>query len=379
MSNLDIIIIGAGMTGASIAYEVSKYANVLLLEREEHPGYHSTGRSAAAFIPSYGRDNPALKALTDASLDFLLNPPDEFSPSTFLKRRGLLTLAREENSALLVNEYELLKSVAPNIQQLTDNQLQTFEIPLTSAYRRNALFEPDVYDIDVHGLHQSYLKGFVSNGGALLCNCEVISSEYSKNAWQVNVRTGTQNISHKAPIVVNASGAWGDKIAEISNIAALDLTPMRRTAILLAPPKSVDVSNWPLAMAAGEHYYFKPDAGKIMLSPADEHPCAPSDVQPEELDIAYAAHFAEKSLGLDHSSINHTWAGLRTFTPDRTPAIGYTADHPGFFWSVGQGGHGIQTAPAAAQLAAHLLLGNEQPSTLQKQDFQASWVTPERF
>lgn len=375
METFDIIVIGAGIAGASVAAQVSDQARVLLLEREERPGYHSTGRSAAAFIPSYGCDNPSLRLLTECSLQFLQRPPQIFQAKSLLYRRGLLTLRPTGKKCLDSDELERLQGLFPDIVR-ADSDFIRRQIPILRwNYASDGWYEPNVFDMDVHALHEGYLRTFRKLGGSLVNRCDIQGIERSNGLWCVE----TPEASYSAAVLVNAAGAWADGVARLAKVDGIGLTPLRRTAVLLDPPAGCDVSGWPLVMASDGTFYLKPDAGLILASPADEHPSPPCDAQPEELDIAYAVHFAQQALQLKVRQVKHSWAGLRNFVADRTPVIGFAAEADGFFWLAGQGGHGIQTAPAVARLAADLLLHNRIPTDLEKSGFDASWVSPTRL
>ena len=375
METFDIIIIGAGMAGASVAAEVSGGARVLLLEREEQPGYHSTGRSAAAFIPSYGYDNPSLRALTNCSLDFLMDPPEIFQTKALLHRRGLLSLCPPGETAAVEQELAHLQEGIPNIVRVDHDDIKRHLPIAKDDYAVAGWYEPDVFDMDVHALHEGYLRTLRQQGGRLVNKVDITALERRAGAWCVE----TPEASYSAPLLVNAAGAWADEVAGLAGIDGIGLMPLRRTAVLLDPPAGCDVSGWPLVMASDGSFYLKPDAGLILASPADEHPSQACDAQPEELDIAYAVHFAQEALQLEVRSVKHSWAGLRNFVADRTPVIGFAPNSEGFFWLAGQGGHGIQTAPAAARLAASLLLHNEMPADLQRAGFDPGWVSPRRL
>ena len=372
----DVIVIGAGIAGASVAAELAKHQRVLILEREEQPGYHSTGRSAAAFIPSYGASNPALRILTACSKPFYDDPGDGFCESPLLHVRGLLTLFEGEGCENALDEYLALNAQLPGAVTEIESVEVRQRLPLIrDNWSQGAWFEPGVADIDVHSLHQAYLRAAAAEGADRTERAEVMGIDYRRGLWSVNTTRG----SFSAARIVNAAGAWADSIAEMAGVEPLGLQPLRRTAVLLRPPESVDVGNWPLAYAHDDSFYVKPDAGMLLVSPADEHPSQPCDAQPEEIDIAYAVHFIEQALDISVSNVEHSWAGLRTFAADRTPVIGEDPTVSGFFWVAGQGGHGIQIAPAAARLAAALFEGQPVPPDLAEAGFEKHWVGVERF
>ncbi|MGI9325377.1 MAG: NAD(P)/FAD-dependent oxidoreductase [Pseudomonadales bacterium] len=375
MNDYDVIVIGAGIAGASIASEIAADLRVLLLERESQPGYHATGRSAAAFIPSYGHNNPSLRGLTLASYAFLSQPPSAFCNVALLRRRSLLTVCPPGEGATIKTEYKHLSSFVPNLTMLEAPAAQALVPLLRDDYAQVAMLERDVFDIDVDALHQGYLRSISARDGVVHCRAEVQTMKRKDGVWHI----GTTQGAFRAPIAVNAAGAWADELARKAGVQPIGLAPMRRTAVLLKPPAGIDVSDWPLVLCNDESFYFKPDAGLILISPADEHPSAATDAQPAELDVAYAVHFAELALQLENPRVQRTWAGLRSFVADRTPVVGFDPESDGFFWLCGQGGHGIQTAPATARLAASLLLDKSLPEDLLAADFDPAWVSPARL
>jgi len=374
MANYDVIVIGAGMAGASIAYELSADRRVLLLEREEHPGYHATGRSAAVYIPTYDFQLTPLFLLTRASREFLEAPSPDFSEFGFLKPRGLIMVCQQEQVVALKATYQALASVWPGVELVDGSFMRKLVPVLSDAYAACGIFERDVFDIDVHALHEGYLRGFKRRGGETICKAAVQSIARSAANWSVTTEEG----SSEAPVVVNAAGAWADEVAALAGVAPVGLQPLRRTAILVDPPAGVCIDEWPGIADFGGQFYFKPDAGLILASPADETPSSPCDAQPEELDVAYAAHFAQEALGLQVRRVKHSWAGLRSFVEDRCPVVGFAPDSDGFFWLAGQGGHGIQIAPATARLAASLVRGETVPADLRELGFDAASVSPAR-
>ena len=361
------------MAGASVAFELAAECRVLVLEAEEQPGYHATGRSAAAYIPSYGFENLALRSLTLASRATLESPGATFHGDSFLKHRGLLSLAREDRLEELKALYEAQAQALPDIEWVDREFLRTAIPLLQEPYLAGAIYERDVFDIDVHGLHEAYLKGLRHRNGDCETNARVQAMTFLDGVWCVETGAG----SFSAPVVINAAGAWADQLATLAGVSPVGIRPLRRTAILLETP--VDTDGWPLAMETGIGFYFKPDAGLLLVSPADETESPACDAAPEEIDIAYAAHYAEEALAMQVRQVKHSWAGLRSFAPDRTPVIGFDKGVEGFFWMAGQGGHGIQIAPAAAELAAALITERDLPLALSDQGFDPAWVAPERL
>lgn len=372
----DVIVVGAGMAGASVSAELSAEGKrVLLLEKESQPGYHSTGRSAAAFIPSYGSHRPPLNALTRASLPFFAATPNDFSHLALLRRRGLLTIMNQMSDATANTlASDIGRAIGAHVPVIQGDEVRA-KIPLLGSEWDRAVFEENVFDIDVDGLLQAYLKQCRTNADFRLESARVQALNFEAGQWLVT----TDHDTFTAPVVVNAAGAWADELAKLAGIAPKGLQPLRRTAVLIKLPQGVSVEHWPMVLAADESFYLKPDAGLLLASPADEHPSLPCDARPEELDIAYAAHYAEQALGIKVDTVTASWAGLRTFAPDRVPVVGFDAAIPGFFWLAGQGGYGIQTAPAMAKLSAALICADEVPEALRTLGFQAEWVSPQRF
>jgi D-arginine dehydrogenase len=237
-----------------------------------------------------------------------------------------------------------------------------------------AALEPGACDIDVHALHQGFLRMAKAAGAIVVANAELVSLERGAN-WHITTSAG----DFEAEVVVNAAGAWAEELARMAGATPVGLKPLRRTAISIEPPGGLNVSHWPGVFAADESFYFKPDAGNLLASPGDETPSAPCDAQPEELDIAVCVDLIERATTLSISRVVRSWAGLRTFTPDRSPVVGYALECAGFFWLAGQGGYGIQTAPALSEVAASLALGRPIPAHILAEDLTAEALIPARF
>jgi|TARA_B100002003_G_scaffold250234_1_gene288897 D-arginine dehydrogenase len=369
----DFIVIGAGIAGASAAYFLSASGTVILLERESQPGYHSTGRSAAIFTETYG--NETIRALTRTSRAFLADPPHGFADQPLLLARGLLYIASENQRTQLEHSYRTAHKLVDSVQRLSVAEALDLIPVLKEHALAAAVYEPDAMDIDVAALHQGYLKGLAVNGGTVLTGAEVTGLDRTGSGWQVTTRIG----SYLAEVVINAAGAWCDVIAEMASAGKMGLKPLRRTVILFDPPDDMDSGGWPFCVDIDDGFYFKPYAGKILASPADESPTPPCDAQPEEIDVATAAALIEGSTSLEVTRISHKWAGLRTFSSDSTPIVGFDRELPGFFWLAGQGGYGIKTSPALGRIAAELIVNREIPRNFRSAGIQEQRLAPERF
>jgi D-arginine dehydrogenase len=359
MQTCDVLIVGGGIAGASAAYEIAPFAKVILLERESQPGYHTTGRSAAVFAPAYG--NRVIRALTAASHTFYQERAGGLADRPVLAPRGALFVARQDQlGALDALQAEIAPEV-PDLERLDAAQLCARVPALRTDYVAGGLYDPSSMDMDVAAIHQGYLKGFRARGGIVVTDAEVIAIANDAAPWRVETRAGP----FEAAVLVDAAGAWADDLATMAGVAPLGLAPMRRTAILFEASTLPDPT-WPAVVDADEAFYFKPESGLLLGSPADETPMPPCDVQPEELDVAIAIDRIERATTFRVTHVRRKWAGLRTFAPDRTPVVGMEESAPGFFWLAGQGGYGIQTAPALARAAAELLVEGVLPDDLSR-------------
>lgn len=369
----DFLVIGAGIAGASISYELARTARVCLLEREERPGVHSTGRSAALFAPSYG--GKEIRAATRASRAFFDAPPPGFSDHPLLLQRGCMYVAREDQRARLHRMADEIRASGGRVS-LVEAAAARAQVPLLRAdYLAEAALDHDAMDIEVDALHQGFLRGARAAGVELRTETAPQAAEWRGDRWTVRLAGG----EIEARVVVNAAGAWADEVARLFGGAPVGLQPLRRTALLVDPPAGCDIRGWPAVIDADEEFYFKPDAGKLLLSPADETPSAPVDAQPEELDIAIGVDRVQAALDLEVRRVSHSWAGLRTFAPDRVPVVGFDPVAPGFFWCAGQGGYGIQTAPAMGRTAAALALGLAAPDDVLAEGLEPANLSPARF
>jgi D-arginine dehydrogenase len=345
----DIVVIGAGMAGASVAAHLAKHASVRLLEMEPQPGYHSTGRSAAVFFEHYG--NNAVRALTRASREFFSSPGADFSAIALLKPRPVLMIARTGQSDALSGFLEAAAG-ATGIEVKTGTETRALHPLLRSDGLLGGAYISNSGDIEVHGLHQGYLRLLQSRRGALTTGAQVTHLERSRGIWTVS----TVRDTFRAEVVVNAAGPWAGQVGKLADAIDVGLQPRKRTACLIKPPPDQMIEDWPMLVDAGEEFYLKPDAGMLLLSPADETSCEPCDAQADDLDIAMAVDRIERATTLNVTRVTHKWAGLRSFVQDRSPVVGFDPIQPGFFWHAALGGYGIQTAPALSRTAAALAM-----------------------
>lgn len=370
MKQFDVAIIGAGIAGASIASEIGAERSVLLLEAEDHPGYHSTGRSAAFWTETYG--GPRIQPLTSASRAFLDNPPADFSPSGFLRPRGAINIGREEQQNLADRFLADFSDSGLSMDRWSWEQVVSL-IPDLKPMWKHAIHEPDCCDIDVAALHGAYLRDARRKAVELICRAPVTQIRKNDRGWEL---TAGETIYH-ATVLVNAAGAWADSIAGLAGAKPVGIQPLIRNMVQIEtdPPSSPDM---PLVVGLDGSFYFKPESGgDYWLSPHDEIPSEPGDVAPDELSVATAIDRFEKVLDVRVKRVSRKWAGLRSFAPDRLPVIGFDSAAGDFFWFAGQGGFGIQTAPAAAKLARSVLLGETPDASLHAID--ASLYAASRF
>jgi D-arginine dehydrogenase len=386
MQEVDVVICGAGIAGASLAWRLAGGASrvrgprepaprVLLLEREAQAGVHATGRSAAMFMESYGP--PQVRALTRASRDFYTLPPPGFTTVPLLHRRGVLYVATPEQLPLLEADWAEMQHAYPRVQRLSADEALA-RVPCLRADRlAGAIAEPDATDLDVHALHQGFLQGARFAGVGLRFGAELVEGRCAPDGgWSITLADGSRLA---AATLVNAAGAWADELAQRCGVAPLGLEPRRRSAFTFRGPEGVDSTAWPAVVDIEERWYFKPDAGHLLGSPANADPTHPHDVQPEALDIATGIHGIESATTLTIPRPIATWAGLRTFAPDGEIVIGPDAAQPAFFWLAGQGGYGLQSAAGASLLAATLLRGEPLPADLAAQGVSVEAVSPRRF
>jgi D-arginine dehydrogenase len=349
----DAIVIGAGIAGATAAAHLAASRRVALLEAEESAGYHATGRSAAIWIRNYG--SPDARILTAASRGFFEAPPPGFADAPLMRPRPVVHLAPPDQA----DHLRAMIAEGDDMREIAVAEVQAMVPALRPGYAAMAAIESDCFDIDVAAMHQGFLRQARAAGGVLALRARAGRIWRAGGLWHAQTAAGDV---FAAPVVVNAAGAWGDEVAAIAGLAPIGLQPKRRTACIV-DPGAHDCADWPLLGDAGHGWYVRAEARrKLMVSPADETDTAPCDAQPDEYDVAVAVDRMQQALDIPVARIEHRWAGLRTFTPDRGLAIGQGTER-GFFWMVGQGGYGMQTAPAAGALLAALVAG-EDPGAL---------------
>ena len=370
----DAVIVGAGIAGASFAHALAPHARVLLLEREAHPGVHSTGRSAAMFMESYGP--PQVRALTRASRAFYEQPPAGFAEAPILSARGALYAAWQGQQVALDALLGTLTDTGSVVSRIdADECLQRVPV-LRADGLLGGVLEVDAMDIDVHALHQGFLRGARRAGAALWTDAELVQARAASGRWQLELaggrRVGTRTL-------VDAAGAWADELAQRCGVAPLGIQPKRRSAFTFAPPAGTDVRPWPTVADVDERWYFKPDAGQLLGSPANAEPVDPHDVQPEEMDIALAIDRIERMTTLTIRRPSRTWAGLRSFVADGDLVGGFDDELPGFFWLAAQGGYGIQTSPAMGETCAAIVRGLPLPAHVTRLGLTAAVLSPARL
>jgi D-arginine dehydrogenase len=347
LHNFDAIVIGAGIAGATAAAHLAPSRRVALLEAEDSAGYHTTGRSAAIWILNYGP--PDVRALSGASRVFFEAPPEGFPP--LARARAIVNIAPPEQAAKLA----AMLAGGIGMEAISVAEVAAMVPPLRPGFAAAATIERDAFDIDVAALHQGFLRVAQSLGGTLALRSRAGRIWRADGLWHAETSTGDV---FAAPILVNAAGAWGDEVATLAEVAPIGLQPKRRTALII-DPGPYDCADWPLLGDAADSWYLRPEARrKLMLSPADETDSPACDARPEEIDIAIAIDRMQQALDIPVNRVEHSWAGLRTFTPDGSLAIG-EGGAPGFYWMCGQGGYGMQTAPAAGALLAHIVDGTD--------------------
>ncbi len=372
-ADVDVAIVGAGIAGASAAYFLAPQASVLLLEREAQPGYHTTGRSAALFSEAYG--NAVVRALTRASRSFFESPPAGFAHAPLLAPRGHLLFGRADQRILLEEAATDMAATGTRVQMLSGARVRALVPALRERHAHAGVLDAAAQDVDVHALLQGFLRGARARGARVVAGAELLAAEFSAGRWHL----ATRDAEYSAGVLVDAAGAWADAVARLAAVTPLDLQPLRRTAVVFECGRHAGARDWPMAVSADESLYFRPEAGNFLASPADETLSVPCDAQPEELDVAMLVERLQAATSFDIRRINAKWAGLRTFAADRSLVAGFDDHQRFFFWLAGQGGYGIQTAPAMGMLAAALVTASGLPGAIRDQGVTPDVLAPLRL
>jgi D-arginine dehydrogenase len=368
-TKFDIIVIGAGIAGASIAAHLAAEAKVAILEMEDRPGYHTTGRSAASYEPNYGP--PPMLAFTRASAAFFKNPPLGFADGPLLTPRSSLFLEAEGQHHFT----EKLLAHGANLEEISEHQATALYPILRQGYAKRSFLDSHTGDLDVDLLHRGYLRMFKAAGGTLAASNLAKTIVRQNSIW--NIITPFEQFS--APIIVNATGAWGDEIAKLAGVKPIGLTPKRRSIGVIQVNGHPDFANWPMVTDNAETWYAKPQSGKLIVSSADATPVEPHDAYADDMAIAEGIERLMTATTLEVTHLDHSWGGLRSFAPDGNPVIGFDPSTEGFFWLIGQGGYGIQSAPALSRAAAALALRKPIPIDVLEAGLNRIDILPDRL
>jgi D-arginine dehydrogenase len=370
---LRILVIGGGIAGASAAFELASHAKVTLLEREPVAGYHTTGRSAALFSETYG--NAAIRALSTASRSFFERPPEGFAEHELLTPSGSLIIGHEGNVEAMAEQAAVYKALTPSVRSLTPDEAIALVPILKRDWIAAAILEPDSRHMDVNAIHMGYLRGLKSRGGQIALSEGVMACGKTAAGWRVTTSAGH---AFEADVVVNAAGAWADEVGALAGADPIGLEPKRRTAAIVPAPAGTDSAHWPFVVDFNEEFYFKPESGRILISPADETLSPPCDAYPEDYDVALAIDRIQQAADFPVTRVERSWAGLRSFVADHTPVSGFDGHVDGFYWLAAQGGYGIQTAPAMAMAASALVRGLKMPAEIAALGVTAETLSPVR-
>ncbi len=369
----DFLIIGAGIAGASAGYRLAEHGSVIVLEREDRPGYHTTGRSVAVYTEAYGPH--VIRALAIAGGSFFTDPPEGFTQVPLCHPHGLLFVAREDQRAALDEALAAVQGLSSSIHAVSAEEAVRRVPVLRPDYLAAAFLDPNTMALDVDAIHQGYLRGLRQRGGEVVTDAEALGLARKHGVWRVETPAGV----FAAPVLVNAAGAWADVVAEMAGARPIQIVPKRRTVIAFAPPEGMETAGWPVTFDTEEEFYFKADAGTMLGSPADETPVPPQDAQPEEIDIALTVDRIERATTMKVGHIIRSWAGLRSFVADGVPVAGFEPGLDGFFWCAGQGGYGIETSAGLSRAAAALARGEDLPEDIAALGVTAADLAPERL
>jgi D-arginine dehydrogenase len=350
VERVDVVVIGGGIAGVSAGHFIAASGrSVALLETEPALAHHTTGRSAALFFESYGHET--VRPLSRASRRFFDAPPDDLVDAPLLSRRGALTVARPHQVARVEDAVAAGSALGITVERLSPAEAAEMVPVLRTELLAAAAWEPGAADLDVAAIHQAFVRGLRRRGSQIRTGAPVTGLSRAGGRWRVDSPAGR----FECPVVVDAAGAWCDVVASMAGVSPIGLVPKRRTAFMV--PGRPEWSEWPLVADADHDFYFKPDGVQLLCSPADETATEPGDARPDEIDVAVAIDRINEATTLGIRTVRSAWAGLRSFVPDGGMVIGFDPSADGFLWVTGQGGTGIQTAPAAGMLAADLVAG----------------------
>ncbi len=367
-NHFDIIVLGAGIAGASVAAHLAEQRRTAILDMEDRAGYHTTSRSAASFEPNYG-PKPIL-ALTRASRDFFMAPPDGFSDAPLFIKRGSLVLEAKGQEQQAQNF--LAKAV--DIEELSEAELRAMVPVLREGYATRGFLEAGTGALDVDLLHRGYLRLFKQRGGVLKLQAGATKIKKQGDVWHIQTPQG----EFTTKLIVNAAGAWGDHVATLAGVKPVGLTPKRRSIGVISVAGH-DVMKWPFMVDCAESWYAVPQSGKLLVSSADATPVDPHDAYADDEAIAIGIDRLMQATTIDVQHMEHSWGGLRTFSPDGAPVVGFDQDTDGFFWLVGQGGYGIQSSPALSRAAAAMVMDQPLPDDVLAAGLDINDIRPNRL
>jgi len=374
--HVEVLVIGGGIAGISAAARIAQHAETIVLEGESALGYHSSGRSATFY--HFGIGNDAVRGMTAASSSFFAAPPSDYHDGPLWSEKAALFIADQQSMPELEALHVEMDRFTSTVKRIGPDEVQEI-VPVVKTGADgvvSGLLDTGGRKLDADALLQANARAFRRAGGTIVFDAPVTAISRAGDRWEVETPAG----SFSARILVNAAGAWADVIAGLAGVRPLGLQPLRRTIIGFAPPPELDVSGWPfLKTVSDEGFYMLPDAGLLLASPMDVTPHEPSDVQPDEYDVALAAWRVEEATTLTVGRVSTRWAGLRSFVADKVPTAGFAPDADGFFWLAGQGGYGLQTAPAMAMATEALMFDLPWPEALRAQGVAPEHIRPERL
>lgn len=373
MRSYDVLIIGGGIAGVSIAYELAADRSVCVLEMESALATHTTGRSAATFIESLGSSQ--IRGLTTASRAFFEAPPASFA-APLLNPLPLLLIGPAGHERTIRSMCAEISVLTPEVRIVDEHELRQLNPLVRPGFAELALLEPRAMEIDTHAVHHGYVKGLRQRGGVVRPSAKLVSATRRGGLW---VAVDAANEIYQAPVLVNAAGAWVDEVAQLAGAQPIGIRPLLRTIFLVDAPEGVQTLGLPMTADVTETFYIKPEAAQFLCSPSDETPVPPGDAKPDELTIARGLDTVNAATVLNARHVRSSWAGLRSFAPDRHPVVGFDPQAEGFFWFAGQGGSGLQTAPALARLGAALLRSDDVPDDVIARGVDVEQLVVTRF